>query len=220
MAEIQCLELDGVHVFAMSGGKITQVMMGPDNVNNLFAIKPGVTSDVVKIVAEFSKIIDLEGTRTIRKLLRDKPLGEAVLPTPHVNRPIVEQPHTHKRTRLVETGTVVGTVNKIPITKERIIAFFKKYPRTYSADQMKSVWKAEYDSKGLTDYSIFNKQRAYQKFLESKGYIKQIAGHGNYGKKFEWRDAPFGATVPEKVDVDAQYLMKIQHDEAKAFRDR
>jgi len=210
-----CLPQDGdVIPWVMINGKITQVKVQ----GSIFVVNEDATENPIKVAREFLKTFNISKTTVVRKAM-----GE-LKPTTTVPSTTKEQT-TKRHKRIQETGEVVGKVNNLPIIKEKIIGFFRKYSDQFTTDNMKNYWMDIYiynipsEQTKPTELTVLNKQRATLKWLVNKGYVKQIEGKGNYHRKYEWKERPWGAEPAAQADVNPKYLIDLQKRELMAYRE-
>ena len=212
---INCLEQDNqIQVWQVQNGKITQMKIQ----GGLFLVKPDTKVDPIKAAKAFLEAFDIGRTTIVRKAMGD------LKPTTTVPSTTKEQT-TKRHKRIQEIGEVVGKVNNLPIIKEKIIGFFRKYPDQFTTDNMKNYWMDIYvyniptEQTKPTELTVLNKQRATLKWLVNKGYVKQIEGKGNYHRKYEWKERPWGAEPAAQADVNPKYLIDLQKRELMAYRE-
>jgi len=214
-------QTEDVQAWTMFNGKITQVNIQ----GSIFVVRDDADTDSVKIAKDFLKTFDISKTSVLRKA-GVKPVSNIV--------PEVETESTKKRTRIIETGERVGKINNIPIMKERLTGFYRRYPNTFTAKNMIDYFKKLYtpsdDPEALVQKSsgavpekstILNKQRAHLKFLVNKGYVELISSKGNRDRVYKFREAPYGAEPAAQAEqLDVKYLIDLGNRQRSAAMDR
>ena len=207
---VECLTQDDseIQVWQMVNGKITQMKIQ----GGIFIVKPDTNVNPIKAAKDFLAAFDIGRTTVVRKATTPS--------TSSAEQPMV----TTRNKRLRETGEVVGKINNLPIIKEKITGFYRKYPDQFTTKNMAGYFFDEYKynvtpgTQVPTDSTIMNKQRATLKFLVNKGYVKQIEGKGNYRRKYEWKEVPYGAEPAAQADVSPKYLMDLRKRELMDMR--
>lgn len=203
-----------IQVWQMTNGKITQMKIQ----GGIFIVKPDATVNPIKAAKDFLATFDIGRTTIVRKAMGNGVTNTSVPST-------TEQQVVPKRKRMHETGEIVGKINNLPIIKEKIIGFYRKYPDQFTTKNMAGYFFDEYKYNVMpgthvpTDSTIMNKQRATLKFLVNKGYVKQIEGKGNYKRKYEWKEVPYGAEPAAQADVSSKYLMDLRKRELISLRE-
>lgn len=200
-----CLPQDGdVIPWTMMQGKITQVKIQ----GTIFIVNEDVTENPIKVAKDFVKTFNIPKSTIINKTIKT-----TTVPTK------TDELKQKRNKRIKEIGEVVGKENNLPIIKEKIIGFFRKYPDQFTMDNMKNYWTDMYINNAKagkpipTELTVLNKQRATLKWLVNKGYVKQIEGRGNYKRKYEWKERPWDATPAAQADVNSKFLMDMRKRE-------
>lgn len=207
-----CFQKDGdVIPWQMTCGKITQVKIQ----GSIFIVNDDAVEDPIKVGIDFLKTFNIPKTAVARKVMNG---------TKTTNVPSTEQEIVTKKKRARRTGEIVGKVNNLPILKEDIVGFYRIKPDVFSMEAMKDYFRNIYinnlpeDAPKPSENSVLNKQRATLKFMTQKGYVKQIEGKGNYHRKYEWKERPWGAEPAAQADVSPQYLMDLRKRELMTIR--
>ena len=209
MVETCLTQNDDVMPWQMINGKITQVKIQ----GSIFIVNEDTKVDPILAARKFLEAFNISKTSVVRKAT-----------TTSVPSTAEQQTVVTRKKRLHESGEVVGKVNNLPIIKEKITGFYRKYPDQFTTKNMAGYFFDEYKynvEPGTTiptDSTIMNKQRATLKFLVNKGYVKQIEGKGNYRRKYEWKEVPYGAEPAAQADVSPKYLMDLRKRELMDLR--
>lgn len=193
-------------------GELTEVNIG----GSIFAVRRGTKLNPIKAARDFIEAFDISRTTVLRKA--------GVGNVPNTEVPSTEQEIVTKKKRARRTGEIVGKANNLPIIKEDIVGFYRIKPDVFSMESMKDYFRNVYmnnlpeDAQKPSENSVLNKQRATLKFMVEKGYVKQIEGKGNYHRKYEWKERPWGVEPAAQADVSPQYLMDLRKRELMTIR--
>jgi len=191
-----------VAIWQVMAGKITELKIHGD----IFVVKQDTNVDPVKAAKDFINAFDIKRTAMVRKI-KCIPEGK-----------IAEQVRERKSNQPPTDVELVDRINNIPVYKEYVISFYKKYPDTFVSNDLKEHLTKIH--KGSTGATMINKTRTYIKYLLKTGFVEQIEGKGNYGRVYKFKEAPFGASLPAQPDYDSGYLRNMRQLELLTIRDR
>jgi len=188
-------------------GRITELKIQ----GAIFAVKPDTNVDPIKAAEAFLNAFDIKKTAMLRKIKGDVP------------KPTVGMTFRNKQEKAVATRRyqsaleTVGRVNNIPIFKEYITDFYKKYHEEFTGRDVIDFMSTKF--KNSASATLANKQRAYIEFMRQNGWIDQIAGSGKIGRKYKFIEAPYGTEIV-KAEFDPEYMQGMKERQLIAIRDQ
>lgn len=206
---IEKTEEQDIEVWQVLAGEITELKIQ----GSIFVVKPNTKVNPIKAAKDFLAAFDTKKT-AIRQKLLNKP--EA--PAKEVKT------FTNKQQKAVATRQkhsdmeVVGKFNNIPVYKEYVMGFYRKYPNTFTGKDVVEYLGTVYDHSSVT--TLTNKQRAYIKFMRENGYIEQIAGAGKTGRVYKFIEIPYGAVPPAQAEFDPEYMQSMKNMQLLTIRDQ
>lgn len=201
-------QTEAIVIEQVLAGKITELKIQ----GAIFAVKPDANVDPIKAAKDFLNAFDLKKTAMLRKVKGDvqKPKTESL----EFKNKQEKARHTQKLQAKLE---VVGRVNNIPIHKEYVTEFYRKYPETFIGKDLVNFMGTKFV--GAATATLYNKQRAYIEFFRTNGWIEQIAGSGKSGRKYKFIAAPYNTEII-KPEFNVQELMQRRQLEMLTVRDQ
>jgi hypothetical protein len=187
-------------------GKITELKIQ----GAIFAVKPDAHVDPIKAARDFLNAFDIKKTAMLRKVKCEVPKPEPMIYRNKQQKAVM----TKQSQAGLET---VARVNNIPIFKEYIVEFYKKYPDTFTGKDVIDFMGTKFKSSAAT--TLMNKQRAYIEFFRSNGWIEQIGGSGKVKRVYKFIEAPYGTEVV-KAEYDAGFMQDMKERQLIAIRDQ
>lgn len=190
-------------------GRITELKIQ----GAIFAVKPEANVDPIKAAKDFLNAFDIKKTAMLRKLKCEVPKPEHEPSMTFRNK---QQKAVFTRQSQSELESV-GRINNIPIFKEYIVEFYKKYHDGFIGRDVIDFMATKFKSSASA--TLANKQRAYIEFMRQNGWIDQVAGAGKVGRKYKFVEAPYGTEIV-KAEYDSTYMQGMKERQLIAIRDQ
>lgn len=206
-----------IKVWEMSAGKVTKLKFREEILCIREDLPEYLTSDdLIKTAKNFFRLFDIRKSVILKKAIGKVEEEPNYFQTRNVtivpNRTKIK-PHDE----FGEDEGLLGKLRGIPIYKNRIEGFYRRFPSTFSSGDLLDYFNLVYD--GIAKTTAENRSRAYSTFMMQE---KFIVNDGRLGQghmiHFRFIEAPFGVTPAAQSDFDPECAKMQMHSDLTAMR--